>query len=156
MKNIRCRLIQGILILIFLVLGGIGYFLIDFSKRVAEENLELAYMRVPVLVMALVIIGMAMVGIVLSILVLQKYRLNTLFQRETLVLLQWVGSSFFIGALAQILLIIYTTINVAGSIINIWVFFGMLLYLLVSQIFMLLADVISKGVDLQVDHDLTI
>ncbi|MDO5713395.1 MAG: DUF2975 domain-containing protein [Tissierellia bacterium] len=145
----------------FLVLAILGMIfalvrLYFFSFTVAKENPEIAYMRVPVYLLFIGIIGSPISACFFGYCALHAYSSGKLFRNKTAKALKYSGHSFLVGVFFLILLIIYTVLNVPGSITNIHAIGGIIIYLLAVGIFYLLSDVISQGMVLQEDQDLTI
>ncbi|SHH64042.1 Protein of unknown function [Anaerosphaera aminiphila DSM 21120] len=156
MKKFNVTFIKILLLLLLIVLGLFIPLLSNFSKEVANIEPTFSYMRIPMLILCVSVVLSAMSAIGFGLLALRKYGSGEVFKLKTVRYLQGSSLSFFVGVLIQILIIIYTEINVSGSITNLYVLFGVIIFSLGNQIFKLIADVVSKGIEIKVDNDLTI
>ena len=155
-RIVLSNFIKVALILVILGLIGVLIGLYSYSFTMVKENPELAHMRLPVFGLCVGILGSPIIACILGFLALIYYGNGRLFYEKTGRYLVYTGHCFILGVLFLGGLFVYTAMNVAGSITNLYVMVGIFIYLLVGAIFYLLGDVIAQGKALQEDHDLTI
>lgn len=134
----------------------ISYNLIFFSHAVAKENPEVAYMRIPVLIISELIIGLFLIACILSFGVLLNYWKNRIFSKSSVVLLRIMSLCFALIIIPCVVLIIYTMQNVGGSITNLWVNFGIVISFIAACIFALISNIVEQGLNYKEENELTI
>lgn len=156
MKRLTVRSIQGLLLLgevLFLVFIVVLW---KFSFTMAEMNPELAFMRVPVFLLALGVLLSLMAAFFFGFQAVTFYGRDRTFLRETAGALRRCSRSFLLGVVFLLGLYFYTRFHVKGSITNLYVLGAMVLFFLGNRVFALLTDVISEGIGMKEEQDLTI
>ncbi|RVU55152.1 DUF2975 domain-containing protein [Anaerosphaera multitolerans] len=156
MKKFRVVFIGVLLLITIVVLIGFIPLLSIISREVAKMYPTIAYMRIPILVLAVLVVLTTISALIFGFLSLLEYGRGRVFNFKTVKYLQGLSLSFLAGMFFQLLIIIYTEINIGGSITNIYVGFGVLVFLLGNQIFKLLSEVIREGTEIKTDNELTI
>ncbi len=137
-------------------IGAVGVRLVPFSIQTAEANPELVHMRVPVLIMAWLVLACVLVLIFLAVALLNRIMKDAAFEQKSVTLLKAMGYTSLAPIPVLIALVIYTMQNVAGSITNLWAYFGMMLCVLASIFFFLVSSLFQSAVDYKADNELTV
>ena len=153
-----------ILSAILLFALGIGTFfisavavrLIPLSHLTVRNNPELSHMRVPVLIMGWLILACVLALIFLAVALLSRIMQNKVFEQKSVSLLKTMGFVSLAPIPVLIALVIYTMKNVAGSITNLWAYFGMMLCVLACIFFFLISSLFQKAVDYKTENELTV
>lgn len=148
---IEVGVVVGMLILI-----AIGAYLVPFSQEVASANPTITYMRVPVLIMGWSVLACGLATLVMAILLLERIRKDQIFEPKSVKLLQGIGWCAYVAILPLIALYIYTEMNVAGSITNLYVGLGMAVLFIIGLFFFMVASLFQKAVDYKEENDLTV
>lgn len=156
MKKFRVFLVGASLIVLIFALLFASYELIAISKKVAEFFPEFSNMKIPMLVLCEIIVFATIFALGTGFRCLIFYGNGNIFQKPMLRGLQNIGLSFVLSIFAMILIIFYTNLNLDGSITNLFVGVGIFIYLLLSQIFFILSDLVAEGTRLKEENDLTI
>lgn len=135
---------------------GIGIYLETLSHEVAQANQEVAYMRVPVLIISEIIVALFVLACILSFIILVNFWLNRIFSKVSSIVLKIMSLCFILIIVMGIILIVYTQANVKGSITNLYVKFGIFISIVASCIFYLIAHLIDQGNKYKVENELTI
>ncbi|NLJ70298.1 MAG: DUF2975 domain-containing protein [Clostridiaceae bacterium] len=141
---------------IVLITIRIGFYLEIFSHEVAIENPEVAYMRVPVLIISEIIVGLFLIACILSFGVLLNYWKDRIFSKSSVIYLRIMSLCFALIIIPCVVLIIYTMQNVAGSITNLWVMFGIVISFVAACIFTLISNIVEQGLKYKEENELTI
>lgn len=156
MKNYRPLIIKIALIICILAIILLSYVLYEFSFQVAEEYPELSYMRLPMFILCMGVSLFTIIAIIFAFLALLNYEKNQIFTIKLYKNLKNISKSLYIAIIFEILIHIYSQINVPYPITNFFVKIVILFYFILSQIFLLIADIIYKGEKIKKDWDLTI
>ncbi len=156
MKNYRPLIIKIALIICILAIILLSYVLYEFSFQVAEEYPELSYMRLPMFILCMGVSLFTIIAIIFAFLALLNYEKNQIFTIKLYKNLKNISKSLYIAIIFEILIHIYSQINVPYPITNFFVKMVILFYFILSQIFLLIADIIYKGEKIKKDWDLTI
>ena len=139
-----------------LLLIAIGVFLVPFSHEVATANPTITYMRVPVLIMGWAILACGIAALVKAILLLERIRKDRIFEPGSVKLIKGIGWCAYAAILPLIALYIYTEVNVAASITNLYVGLGMAIFFIIGLFFFMVASLFQKAVDYKEENDLTV
>lgn len=139
-----------------LLLIAIGVFLVPFSQEVASANPTITYMRVPVLIMGWSVLACGIATLVMAILLLERIRKDQIFEPKSVKLLRMIGCCAYAAILPLIALYIYTEVNVAASITNLYVGLGMAIFFIIGLFFFMVASLFQKAVDYKEENDLTV
>ena len=139
-----------------ILLIAIGAYLVPFSQEVASANPTITYMRVPVLIMSWSVLVCGIATLVMGILLLERIRKNRIFEPKSVKLLQRIGWCAYAAILPLIALYIYTEVNVAGSITNLYVGLGMAVLFIIGLFFFMIASLFQKAVNYKEENDLTV
>lgn len=156
MKNYRPLIIKIALIICILAIILLSYVLYEFSFQVAEEYPELSYMRLPMFVLCMGVSLFTIIAIIFAFFALLNYEKNQIFTIKLYKNLKNISKSLYVAIIFEILIHIYSQINVPYPITNFFVKMIILFYFILSQIFLLIADIIYKGEKIKKDWDLTI
>lgn len=156
MKNYRPLIIKIALIICILAIILLSYVLYEFSFQVAEEYPELSYMRLPMFILCMGVSLFTIIAIIFAFFALLNYEKNQIFTIKLYKNLKNISKSLYIAIIFEILIHIYSQINVPYPITNFFVKMIILFYFILSQIFLLIADIIYKGEKIKKDWDLTI
>lgn len=156
MKNYRPLIIKIALIICILAIILLSYVLYEFSFQVAEEYPELSYMRLPMFILCMGVSLFTIIAIIFAFFALLNYEKNQIFTIKLYKNLKNISKSLYIAIIFEILIHIYSQINVPYPITNFFVKMVILFYFILSQIFLLIADIIYKGEKIKKDWDLTI
>ena len=96
------------------------------------------------------------IAIIFAFFALLNYEKNQIFTIKLYKNLKNISKSLYIAIIFEILIHIYSHINVPYPITNFFVKIVILFYFILSQIFLLIADIIYKGEKIKKDWDLTI
>ena len=113
-------------------------------------------MRVPVLLMAWAILACALAALVMAFLLLERIRKNRIFEQKSVNLLKGIGLCALAAIVPMVILIIYTSAHVAGSITNLWVMLGIFVMVIAAVFFFLIAALFQRAVDYKEEADLTV
>jgi len=139
-----------------ILLIAIGVYLVPFSHEVASGNPTITYMRVPVLIMGWSVLACGLATLVMAILLLERIRKDQIFEPKSIKLLQGIGCCAYVAILPLIALYIYTEMNVAGSITNLYVGLGVAVLFIIGLFFFMVASLFQKAVDYKEENDLTV
>ena len=156
MKNYRPLIIKIALIICILAIILLSYVLYEFSFQVAEEYPELSYMRLPMFILCMGVSLFTIIAIIFTFFALLNYEKNQIFTIKLYKNLKNISKSLYVAIIFEILIHIYSQINVPYPITNFFVKMVILFYFILSQIFLLIADIIYKGEKIKKDWDLTI
>lgn len=156
MKNYRPLIIKIALIICILAIILLSYVLYEFSFQVAEEYPELSYMRLPMFILCMGVSLFTIIAIIFAFFALLNYEKNQIFTIKLYKNLKNISKSLYVAIIFEILIHIYSQINVPYPITNFFVKMIILFYFILSQIFLLIADIIYKGEKIKKDWDLTI
>ncbi len=156
MKNYRPLIIKIGLIICILAILLLSYVLHEFSFQLAEEYPELSYMRLPMFILCMGVSLSTIIAIIFAFFALLNYEKNRIFTIKLYKNLKNISKSLYIAIIFEILIHIYSHINVPYPITNFFVKIVILFYFILSQIFLLIADIIYKGEKIKKDWDLTI
>lgn len=156
MKKYRPLIIKIALIICILAIILLSYVLYEFSFQVAEEYPELSYMRLPMFVLCMGVSLFTIIAIIFAFFALLNYEKNQIFTIKLYKNLKNISKSLYVAIIFEILIHIYSHINVPYPITNFFVKMIILFYFILSQIFLLIADIIYKGEKIKKDWDLTI
>lgn len=156
MKKYRPLIIKIALIICILAIILLSYVLYEFSFQVAEEYPELSYMRLPMFVLCMGVSLFTIIAIIFAFFALLNYEKNQIFTIKLYKNLKNISKSLYVAIIFEILIHIYSQINVPYPITNFFVKMIILFYFILSQIFLLIADIIYKGEKIKKDWDLTI
>ena len=153
--------VQTVIIEIAAVFGmilliAIGVYLVPFSHEVASANPTITYMRVPVLIMGWSVLACGIATLVMAVLLLERIRKDQIFEPKSVKLLQGIGWCAYIAILPLIALYIYTEMNVAAFITNLYVGLGMAAVFVIGLFFFMVASLFQKAVDYKEENDLTV
>lgn len=153
--------VQTVIIEIAAVFGmilliAIGVYLVPFSHEVASANPTITYMRVPVLIMGWSVLACGIATLVMAFLLLERIRKDRIFEARSVKLIQRIGCCAYIAILPLIALYIYTEMNVAASITNLYVGLGMTVLFIIGLFFFMVASLFQKAVDYKEENDLTV
>lgn len=156
MKSFRVKFIGALLLLAMALLIGGLFGVYGFSKLVLAMYPQFYTMHLPMLVLCEGIVLLLILALGFGFLALLDYGRGEIFHKKMLLHLQLVSLAFVGVCLLCILAIIFTDFNLDGSITNLIFLGGLVVALLLSQIFLLLADLIRQGMVLKEENDLTI
>lgn len=156
MRKFRVFLVGASLIALVCALLFASFELIAVSKQMAQYFPEFSNMRYPMLILCEIIIFATIFALITGFRCLIFYKNGNIFQKSMLRGLQNIGLCFVFSIFAMILIIFYTNLNLDGSISNLFVSVGIFIYLLLSQIFFILSDLVLEGILLKEENDLTI
>lgn len=143
---------------VILVTAAIALFLFPFSSDLASRTSysDIAFMRVPVLILSESVILLFLIACLLSIpLLIHIYR-GKPFTGASVRLLHWMELCFYLMILPLAALVIYTQQHVADSITNLYCFLGMGLAFLAGNLFGLFAALIGRASEFEEEINLTI
>ena len=154
-KILSGLLIFGLGIATFIIVA-IGIQLVPLSFATAKANPEIAHMRVPVLIMAWFILACILAIVVLAVALFGRIIKNKVFEQKSVSLLKAMGISSLVPIPVLIALVLYTMNNVAGSITNLWAFFGIMVCMMASIFFFLISSLFQNAVDYKTENELTV
>ncbi len=134
----------------------VGTQLVPISFSTAAANPELAHMRVPVLIMAWFVLACLLAIVFLAVAMLSRILKNRVFEQKSVSLLKAMGFTSLVPIPVLIALVIYTMNNVAGSITNLWVYFGIMICVMASILFFLISSLFQNAVDYKTENELTV
>ena len=137
---------------------AIGLFLIPFSGEIAsmESYAYIAFMRYPVLIICESVILLFLAACLLSFPLLIRIFQGKPFTNTSVRLLRIMALCFYLMILPLLALVIYTEQHVAGSITNLYCFFGMGVAFLVANLFSLFATLLEKATEFEQEINLTV
>lgn len=156
MKNIRVKFISTLLVLFIIAISFLVVAIYPISIQAKNYFPEFSNMQIPLFILCVLIAISVIVAIIFGMKALLLYSKGENFTYKMLSNLENCGVSFFSGVLLQVLTLIYIALNGANSILNVWIFLAIIIFLLASQIFFLLSDIIKEGIKLKEDQELTI
>lgn len=156
MKKFRVILVGASLLILIGILFFGSYELIDISKQVEDLFPEFSNMRYPMLILCEIVILSLVFALATGFKCLILYKDGNIFQKSMLRGLQNIALSFVCCIFSMILMIFFTNLNLSGSITNLFLCFGIFIFLVISQIFFILSDLVSEGIVLKEENDLTI
>lgn len=146
----------GVVVAILLTVA-VGVILYTLSFEVSKANPTIAYMRVPVLMMAWSFLVCVLAALIIALLLLESIRKNKIFEPGSVRKLKAIGNCALAAILPLVVLLFYTSANVAGgSITNIYVFLGIFAMLVVAIFFFMIAALFQQAVDYKQEVDLTV
>lgn len=156
MKKFRVILVGASLLVLIGILFFGAFELVGFSKQVEGLFPEFSNMRYPMLILCEILIFAVIFALATGFRCLILYKNGDIFQKSMLRGLQNIALSFVCGIFSMILMIFFTNLNLDGSITNLFLSFGIFIFLVISQIFFILSDLVAEGIDLKEENDLTI
>mgnify|MGYP001767139380 CR=1 FL=1 len=145
----------GVVVAILLTVA-VGVILYTLSFEVSKANPTIAYMRGPVLMMAWSFLVCVLAALIIALLLLASIRKNKIFDPSSVRKLKAIGYCALAAILPLVVLLFYTSANVAGSITNIYVFLGIFAMLVVAIFFFMIAALFQQAVDYKQEVDLTV
>lgn len=156
MKSFRVKFIGTLLILAVFVLISLSFGVFKMANISRDMYPMFENMYYPMLVMCELMVLSLIIAIVFGIFALFDYGKGEIFAKKMLFKLQSISLCFIGIFILSILVIIYTSFNLNGSITNL-LFFGVcIISMLLAQIFLLLSDLIKEGIVLKEENELTI
>jgi hypothetical protein len=157
-KGNRIITVTIMVVLFFLMAVCIlaGAVLQQMSLDVASANPDLVSMRIPVLAMGLGLIALFVANLVLAEILLSRILGGRIFQESSARLLKGMSGLFLMGLVPLAALFVYTELNVGGSITQIYVLFGAIVFLTAGLVFRLLANLISNASRFKQEVDWTV
>lgn len=156
MKKFRVMLVEISLLILIASLLILAYKLVNISGMVSSLYPEFSNMRYPLLILLEFVFLVTVLALIFGFSCLILYKKDCIFDKRMYRGLQNIGLSFIAGIFLMILIIFYTNLNLSASITNVFIYFGIFIYLIISQIFFILSDLVSEGISLKEENDLTI
>ena len=91
-------------------------FLFNMSASYAAWNPELAHLRVPFLVLAILVVTVSIAALVLALILVLRSTKRNIFEARTVSSLQWIGHSFLLGTLFFAVMYIYGFVTLGSEI----------------------------------------
>ena len=154
-KIISLILAIGMILIISLSIR-IGIFLEEYSHFEAHYNPEIAHMRIPVLIITESIVVLFILAAILSLFLILNFIKDNFFSKNSVILLTVMSICFLIMMILGIVLIIYTMLNIKGSITNFWLLLGVGISFIVTCVFALAANLINQARKYKDENELTV
>lgn len=154
-KLLVVLIIPGMAIVMMLTLLA-GAFMVGLSKEMAQANPDIAFMRLPVLMIAEAVLFLFLTACALSIPLLLRVYKSRIYGKSAIELLRLMGLAFFAMIPLLMGLILYTRAHVAGSITNLYCLLGAGIAFTAGCILFLFAHLIAQGADYKQEVDLTV
>ena len=126
------------------------------SNLIAERNPDVAFMRIPVLIMIEAVIILFFICMILGEVLLVNIYRRKIFSKQSVQILKAMSWSFFFGILPMVALIIYTNQNVEGSITNLYLYIGIAIYITLGFLFLLFSELIQNAYEFKEELDYTV
>ncbi|MHC1785707.1 MAG: DUF2975 domain-containing protein [Christensenellales bacterium] len=154
-KLLVLLILPGMVFVMALTLGA-GAYLFPLSQEVARANPNVAFMRLPVLLIAQGLLLLFLLACGLSLPLLIRVLRARIYARSAVRLLRGMGLCFITMIPLFLGLILYTRAHVSGSITNLYCLLGAGLALVAGCILFLFAQVLAQGAHYKQEVDLTV
>ncbi len=142
--------------IVFSIVGIIYGRALSFEIANDPAYADIKYMRLPVLIMCALVLVLFIIACLIAIPFFIRIIQGKFYTAFSIKLIRLIGLCFYLMIVPAISLIIYTSINVAGSITNLWVLFGACIAFVAGSILMLCANLMSEGRLYKDEIDLTV
>ena len=153
-KGLAIAIMLGIFLMILgscLIMAG----LVPFSGIVAETFSEVDYIRLPILILAEIMVAIFILNLVLGEVVLAQVIRNSIFPRPSARIIKWIGACFLLGII-PIAAIIGIVASVGGSMPNVYLFLVGGIYFALGIVFWRFGRLIDNDKPLKEDVDRTV
>lgn len=146
------------LVVVILISVAIIFWGNSMSIKLAEDPAyaDIKHMRLPVLIMCVSVWVLFIIACLIAIPFLFRVMQRKFYTKSSILMIRMMGCCFYLMILPAVILYFYTKANVAGSITNLWVFFGAFIALVVGSLFMLVANLMNEGQLYKDEVDLTV
>ena len=158
MKSFKNSILIVLLLLAILLCGLLFPLVTSISHDMARWNPNIAYMRVPLLIMSYFVIATIIAALMSGLLLVIRSTHKNIFEHSTVKALLCMGNLFIFATIISVAMFIYSYSQIQGEVglVGAYMNIASLILFLGANIMYFIASLFRKAVEYKEEYDLTV